>query len=95
MIAHDQKFENVTIYLDGSSFYRCQFERCNLIFCGVLGFVLDNPTMTNCNWIAQGPALQTLQMLGTLYKAGAVDLVEGIIRNIKGEQGAPNPGKSN
>ena len=93
MIAYNQKFENITIYLDGGSFYGCQFERCNLVFTGLLGFVMEKPTIQNCNWTPQGPALQTLQLLGTLYKNGATDLIEHLFRSIKGEQSPPVPPK--
>ena len=89
MIAQNQKFENITIYLDGCSFYGCRFEGCNLVFNGVLGFVMENPSFQSCSWTPQGPALQTLQLLGTLYKGGATDLIDRIFHSITGEQGAP------
>ncbi len=83
MIAHGQKFENVTIFLDGSSFYNCQFSNCNLVFSGVVGFLMDHPVYQNCRWTPQGPALQTIQLLSNLYSSGAVDLIEAVIKAIK------------
>lgn len=91
MIAHGQKYENLTIFLDGSSFYNCQFIHCNLVFSGVIGFVMENPTQQGCRWTPQGPALQTIQLLSNLYKGGGSEVVEALFQMIKNGGQSPTP----
>lgn len=83
MIAHGQKYENLTIFLDGSSFYDCQFINCNMVFSGVIGFLMEKPVYQGCRWTPQGPALHTIQLLSNLYRSGATELVEALFQMIK------------
>ena len=88
MIAEGQVFRDKRIYLDGSSFYQCRFERCTVVYAGTLGFVLDNPRFIDCRWEVQGPARETLGFLRALYAAGAHELVEQTFESIRSGTGA-------
>jgi hypothetical protein len=93
MIARNQTFSDVTVYLDGSSFYDCTFERCTVVFSGVLPAVLNNPRFVDCRWAAAGPAETTIGFLTALYKAGAKDLIEATFDTIRGKsRGTPLSG---
>jgi hypothetical protein len=84
MIAYDQTFKEATIYLDGSSFYRCRFERCTVVINGYLGCTLVDPKFVDCRWQVSGPADTTFQLLSALYQAGATDLIEATFNAIRG-----------
>src|SRR6476660_2897079 len=85
MIAYDQTFKDTKIFLDGSSFHRCRFERCEVIISGLMGCNLDDPRFVDCQWTVAGPALNAFQLLAALYKAGATDLVEATFDQIRGK----------
>lgn len=86
MIARNQTFEDVTISLDGGSFYGCSFHRCKLQFSGLLPVILDGSHFDNCHWEFSGPATTTVWFMSALYKAGAHEIVEGTFQAIRGEQ---------
>jgi hypothetical protein len=85
MIAYDQTFKDATVYLDGSSFYRCKFERCNVVIHGFMGCTLVDPQFIDCKWTVAGPAENTLQLLSSLYKAGARDLIDATFDSLRGK----------
>lgn len=85
MIASNQTFADKTVYLDGSSFYDCVFERCDLVFSGVLPATLSNPRFVDCRWQVVGPAQTTVGFLSALYRAGAKDLIEATFDTIRGK----------
>ena len=86
MIAKGQKYSDVTVYLDGSSFYDCTFERCTVVFSSVLPMTLHNPRFIDCKWQATGPAEQTINFMSALYKVGARELIDATFRTIRGEK---------
>lgn len=86
MIARNQTFNDMTISMDGGSFYDCTFNRCKLKVSGLLPVTLEGGSFNDCNWELVGPAANTLGLLARLYKAGARDLVEGAFHLIRGEQ---------
>lgn len=88
MIARDETFSEVTIYLDGSSFYDCTFERCDIVFSGVLPSTLNNPRFVDCRWQVVGPAQTAIGFLAALYRAGATDLIEATFDTIRGAKKA-------
>jgi len=85
MIAHDQTFSDVVVYLDGNSFYRCTFERCTIIISGLLGCTLVDPKFVDCKWTVNGPAENTFSLLSALYRAGATSLIESTFDQIRGK----------
>jgi hypothetical protein len=86
MIATDQVFMDTRVFLDGGSFTRCRFERCEIIISGYIGCNLVDPRFVDCRWTVSGPAQTTLQLLGALYAAGAKDLIEGTFDQIRGKK---------
>lgn len=87
MIAIDQKFEGIRIQLDGGTFIRCEFINCTLVFSGSFNLMMDRPTITNCQWVFEGAAQNTLRFLAMLYGAGGGELVEATFNNIRGKPG--------
>jgi hypothetical protein len=86
MIAKNQTFADVTVHLDGSSFYDCTFERCTIVFSSLIPTTLHNPRFVDCRWQAIGPAQLTIEFMSSLYRVGAKDLIEGTFKNIRGEK---------
>ncbi|MBL8580649.1 MAG: hypothetical protein JNL61_00290 [Rhizobiaceae bacterium] len=86
MIAQKQKFVGLRIHLDGGCFDQCVFERCTLVYSGVLGVTMDSSDFIDCNWEMQGPARETLTFLAMLHRAGARELVEATVFNILGRK---------
>ena len=86
MIAKNEKFSDVTVYLDGASYYDCTFERCNVVFSSLLPTTLSNPKFIDCTWQAVGPAEYTINFMTSLHKVGAHDLIERTFKTIRGEK---------
>lgn len=86
MIAKNQTFSDVTVHLDGSSFYDCTFERCAIVFSSLIPTTLHNPKFIDCKWQAIGPALLTIEFMASLYRVGARDLIEATFKTIRGEK---------
>ncbi len=85
MIAEKMAFEGKNIVLDGGSFYACQFNRCKLIYNGMMAVTFDECSFDNCEWQFAGPALNTIGFMQALYAVGAKDLIENTFQNIRGE----------
>src|SRR5215467_11516087 len=69
MIARDQTFEDITVCLDGSSFYGCTFRRCKLQLSALLPNFLVGCNFDNCTWEFGGPAANTVAFMTALYRA--------------------------
>jgi hypothetical protein len=91
MIAYDQVYTDAKIYLDGASFYRCRFERCEIVINGLIACQIVDPLFVDCRWTVNGPALNTLQLLSALYAAGATALIDATFDEIRGK----TPGTAN
>ena len=90
MIAIDQEFSDIRVFLDGCTFIRCTFRKCTIVYAGHLGMVLNQPKFIECKWEMAGHAKDTLAFLSVLYAGGAADLVEATFDNIRGK---PRSGK--
>jgi hypothetical protein len=88
MIAYDQVFSDAHIYLDGSAFYRCKFNRCTIVINGLIGCTLVDPQFIDCRWQVSGPAQTTFELMAALYRGGAVDLIEATFNQIRGNRSA-------
>jgi hypothetical protein len=86
MIAYDQTYTDAKIHLDGASFYRCRFERCEIVINGYAGCHLVEPLFVDCTWTVSGPAQNTLQLLSALYAVGATALIEATFDGIRGKK---------
>lgn len=87
MIAINQKFADITIFLDGSTFVGCTFESCKLVFCGTLPFVFSNNATVDCGWESAGAASSVIELLASLYRHGGDAVVESIFDAIRGGGG--------
>jgi hypothetical protein len=85
MISYDQAFTDAKIYLDGASFYRCRFERCEIVISGFIPCHLVDPLFVDCRWTVNGPAQNALQLLSALYAAGATALIDATFDEIRGK----------
>jgi hypothetical protein len=92
MIKIEKKtFENQPINFDGVQYVNCNFNRCQLMFTGMV-----MPQMINCQvspdsgWLFTGPAQNMLSFLSGLDKAGPAGtaLVETIFQLIR--NGSPS-----
>jgi hypothetical protein len=85
MIAHNQQFHDIRISLDGATFVGCTFERCTLVFSGLLPPHLAGNGFHNCKWEFAGPAAQTLGFMTSLYSQGGEfsKLIEMTFANVR------------
>jgi hypothetical protein len=95
MIAQEQHFHDITVYLDGSTFLGCAFERCRFVFSGLIPSHLEGCRFTECKWEFAGPAANVIGFLTSLYSlgGGGKDLVEKTFESIrKNATGQRRPG---
>lgn len=82
----DSRFVDTTVQLDGSDFTRCVFRGCRVVISGTAPFSLVDCVFYECSWDFEGPALQTLHALKSLYHdlgEGGRALVEDIFSGIR------------
>jgi hypothetical protein len=96
MIAHNKRFNDIPIYLDGCTFVGCTFERCRFIFSGLIAHHLEGNTFgEGCTWEFAGPASLVVKFMSAMYQGGAKDMIEKTFDNIRGDaNGAPNVGNA-
>ncbi len=87
MIGRNQKYKELTISVDGSSFYGCTFDSCTLVFSGLLPIVLEGNKFKDCKWQFSGPAKATLDFMAAIYAAGSGDVIERTFEVIRGAHG--------
>lgn len=85
MIAHNKKFHDTTVVLDGSTFAGCTFDRCMLIFSGLLPVHLEGCGFNECKWSFSGPAANTVGFMSAVHAmgGGATQLIEQTFENIR------------
>ena len=84
MIAVNQRYEDLTLTLDGGTFHGCTFVRCRLRFSGLMLPEFASNRFERCEWDFIGPARDTLAFLQVLYHdQGGTDLVERIFRLVR------------
>jgi hypothetical protein len=85
MHAENQTYTRQTIHLDGCSFYNCVFDRCRMIYAGLMSNTLNTCKLIDCTWSFEGPALNTVQYLSALYADGgdSAKLVEATFNDIR------------
>jgi hypothetical protein len=84
MIAKGETFSNAKIALDGAYFENCKFERCILVYSGLLPVTLQNNNFIDCRWEFSGPAANTVGFMQALHKGGAKELIERTLDAIRG-----------
>jgi len=79
----DMSFHGRDIALDGSSFLRCRFENCSLVYGGGTLPVLSGCRFDACSWNFTGEAANTVGFLSGLYNGGFEDLIEATFHQIR------------
>ena len=81
----NQQFVNQEILIDGEEFYGCQFTRCRIVFRATGPVHFDKCVFTECEWVFDGPAENTLFFLAALAtslgdeaRAMVVNMLDGI-----------------
>jgi hypothetical protein len=92
MIAENQTFVGLRVFLDGCSFKRCIFERCTIVFSGLMGAELEGNSFSECQWEFTGPAQNTLMMMSALYSGGGQQLIEATLDKIRNGYANRRPG---
>ena len=82
----NQTFVGANVQADGGVVYsKCKFVNCTLIFTGIAPIQFDNCALENCRWAFAGPAANTLSFLKQTYGGGNKEMVETLIREIRGD----------
>lgn len=91
MIAHQRRFKDTTVFLDGSTFVGCTFTNCMLVFSGYIPLRIERCTFEKCSYQFAGPAGDTLRFLSFLFaqEGASRDLVEHIFESVR--QGSTGP----
>ena len=86
MIAQNERYADVTIFLDGSTLVGCNFNRCRFVYSGFLPFHMEKCGFNECQWTFNGPASNTLAFMKSLYAQGgdAAKLLEKTFDEIRG-----------
>jgi hypothetical protein len=92
MIAQNQTFNDITVYIDGGTYTGCTFTRCILVVSGILPAQIAGNKFIECKWEFAGPAANTMVFLTSLYAGGASDFVEKIFDAIRKNTGGLKPG---
>lgn len=81
-------FEGQPITLDGHEYIRCQFRGCQIVVRAAQPSVLIGCLFVNCQWVLDGPAKGTLELLRGLYETPPFgpEIVEPIIEYIRGQR---------
>ena len=85
MIGLNQRFEDLTITLDGGTFHGCTFLRCRLRFAGLaMPDLGGGNSFEGCEWDFVGAAGNTLGFLQTLFHDhGGAELVERVFGAVR------------
>ena len=67
MVIQEQTLVGLQVSVDGGTFIKVRFERCTIVFSGILPAKLERCHFKNCTWQFAGPAQQTVAMLTSLY----------------------------
>ena len=82
----NKSFFSERIILDGNEYRGCTFTRCQLVFRGEQVFGIVECLIQDSQWVAEGPAANTLRFLTEAYhKMGeaGIRLVEETFNNIR------------
>jgi hypothetical protein len=101
MIAHNERYNEATLFLDGSTFVGCNFSRCRFVYSGYLPFHFEKCGFNGCKWTFNGPAANTVAFMQSVYALGG-DVAREIektfdeIRGMaKGQEHVTNPSVKN
>ena len=91
-----QTFIGANVQIDGGIAYvKCKFVKCNMVLMGMAAPQIVETVFEECRWSFAGPAANTLSFLKAMYQTEAKEMVEAVIRSIRGLPGDAvilNPG---
>jgi hypothetical protein len=80
----NRTFKNEDVLLDGNALLGCSIIECRLIVRAEAPWVLKGNLIMDVEWVFEGPALLTLQILRTLYHASDTrKVVEDLLESIR------------
>lgn len=82
MNVNENTFNGITQQLDGTSFTKCKFIECTLVYNGGEPPNLIDNQFTNCNWVFGGAAANTINFLTSLRAGGGESIVDTVLRQI-------------
>jgi len=85
----DQQFADQTVELDGTTYERCRFERCLLVYRGGDVPGLIHCEFHDCEWRFDAAAARTLAFLAGLAEGGLGELVDATLESIRNGTVAP------
>ena len=91
MLARNQTFDDMTVVIDGSSFYNCTFNRCKMVYSGLLPATLDGGAFHDCQWEFVPPASNAIAFMSAIYKLGGAEMIENTFRMIRGDKPPTGP----
>src|SRR5438067_805199 len=90
----NKSFFRERMILDGNEYRGCTFSRCQLVFRGEQTFVIVDCLIQNPQWVAEGPAANTIKFLTEAYHnlgEPGIRLVEETFNNIRLNKMCPPP----
>ncbi|MGH2614345.1 MAG: hypothetical protein ACRDJC_03835 [Thermomicrobiales bacterium] len=81
----NQKFLRQDILIDGREFFNCEFIQCRIVFRGTGPVQFEQCVFTECQWVFDGPAENTLFFLSALATdlgPEAAAMVENMLNGI-------------
>src|SRR5215204_5243773 len=85
MIAN-QKFFKQDVLIDGQKFFNCEFIQSRIVFRATAPVQFDQCVFTECQWVFDGPAENTLRFLSALANdlgpeanAMVINMLNGIV----------------
>ena len=81
----NQKFLNKDILIDGREFFNTEFIRCRIIYRGTGPVQFEGCVFTECQWVFDGPAENTLfflSALATQLGSEAAAMVKSLLEGI-------------
>lgn len=82
----DTSFQGGQVEVDNTTFTRCHFIRCQILYSATGPVTFNDCTFHECDWTFEGAAESTLYFLSALYRGlggGGREVVETIFQAIR------------
>lgn len=67
----EEKFDKATIFLDGNSYYGCEFLNCTIVYAGGPVPMTFKCKFRHSEFVFEGPARNTVELLGSWLSSGS------------------------
>lgn len=85
----DVQLQDQDVVLDGTTYRRCTFTRCRLIYQGGEMPMFYESRFVETEWAFGGAAMRTVGFLNMLYHTGAKQIVDSTIKEIRAKPKQP------